>query len=272
MARRAGRIAAAAVAMIGIVAADLAGSVAEAKFLRNSVRPGDAGEITFLRAPPQGSGVRLRTPGLKATPMPQVEAQPRARQDWFWAAHSPAASAGGADRWTEALATMRARRDRGQTLIGEDRLRAIKASFGPQIRAAADAHDVSEALLIAVIAVESAGKPTAISPKNAQGLMQLIPATAARFGITDPFDPGANVKGGAAYLDWLLGEFRGDLLLALAGYNAGEGAVHRHKGVPPYAETRDYVVLVLDALAGAGALCDAPISGPRQRCRWETEV
>ena len=72
--------------------------------------------------------------------------------------------------------------------------------------------------------------------------MQLIPATARRFGVADAFEPAANIAGGAAYLDWLLHEFGGDVLLALAGYNAGENAVHEHNGVPPYPETRDYVV------------------------------
>ncbi len=102
--------------------------------------------------------------------------------------------------------------------------------------------------------------------------MQLIPATAARFGVADPFEPGANIAGGASYLDWLLSHFGDDILLALAGYNAGEGAVHRNRGVPPYAETRDYVVLVLDAIAAAGSLCEQPPAGPRLSCSWAPEV
>ena len=86
--------------------------------------------------------------------------------------------------------------------------------------------------------------------------MQLIPATARRFNVKDAYDPSQNIAGGAAYLNWLLKEFNGDVLLALAGYNAGEGAVRKHKGVPPYKETRDYVVKVLDAIvAGVGRLC-----------------
>lgn len=96
-------------------------------------------------------------------------------------------------------------------------------------------------LVLAVIAVESNFQTKAVSPKNAQGLMQLIPETAARFGVNDPFDPHQNVRGGMTYLRWLISNFNGNLTLALAGYNAGEKAVERHKGVPPYRETQDYV-------------------------------
>ena len=88
--------------------------------------------------------------------------------------------------------------------------------------------------------------------------MQLIPATAARFGVTDATDPAQNIKGGVAYLAWLLTHFDRDPILALAGYNAGENAVTKHGGVPPYAETRAYVPKVLERLAGgARAVPDA---------------
>ncbi|HEY0832440.1 MAG TPA: transglycosylase SLT domain-containing protein [Azospirillum sp.] len=99
-------------------------------------------------------------------------------------------------------------------------------------------------LVLAVIAVESSFRTDVVSHKNAMGLMQLIPETAARFGVTDPFDPQQNMRGGMLYLRWLLAYFEGDVTLALAGYNAGEGAVERYRGVPPYAETQDYVVKV----------------------------
>ncbi len=96
-------------------------------------------------------------------------------------------------------------------------------------------------LVTAVIAVESAFNPRAVSPKNAQGLMQLMPETALRFGVRDPFDERENVRGGATYLRDLLKRFKGDLTLALAAYNAGEGAIDAHGGVPPYQETLDYI-------------------------------
>jgi soluble lytic murein transglycosylase-like protein len=96
-------------------------------------------------------------------------------------------------------------------------------------------------LVLAVIAVESAFEVDAVSPRNARGLMQLIPGTARRFGVKDAFDPVENVRGGMAYLRWLLSMFKGDLSLALAAYNAGERAVERHGGVPPYLETHAYL-------------------------------
>lgn len=96
-------------------------------------------------------------------------------------------------------------------------------------------------LVLALISIESAFKVKAISPKNAQGLMQLIPATAQRFQVKDTFDPEENIKGGMAYLRWLLAFFKGDVTLAVAAYNAGEGAVEKYRGVPPYRETLNYV-------------------------------
>ncbi len=96
-------------------------------------------------------------------------------------------------------------------------------------------------LVLAVIQQESSFDPNAQSPKNAQGLMQLIPETAERFGVKNAFDPLENVRGGMAYLRWLLSYFKGDVSLVLAAYNAGEGTIDKYKGVPPFAETLAYV-------------------------------
>ncbi len=101
-------------------------------------------------------------------------------------------------------------------------------------------HEVDPHLVRSVIAVESNFNQYAVSPKGAQGLMQLIPATARRFGVANPFDPASNLEAGVKYLKYLKDLFQ-DERLALAAYNAGEGAVQRYKGIPPYAETRDYV-------------------------------
>ncbi len=100
---------------------------------------------------------------------------------------------------------------------------------------------VDSNLALALISVESGFNSSAMSPAKAQGLMQLIPETAERFGVKKPFDPDENIKGGLAYLRWLLAFFQGDVTLVLAAYNAGEGAVEKFRGIPPYAETQDYV-------------------------------
>ncbi|HXH02164.1 MAG TPA: transglycosylase SLT domain-containing protein [Candidatus Competibacteraceae bacterium] len=99
-------------------------------------------------------------------------------------------------------------------------------------------------LVLAIIQVESAFDSNARSHKNAQGLMQLIPETADRFGVRDPYDPVQNLHGGMAYMSWLLDLFQCDLRLALAAYNAGEKAVQRYAGIPPYAETQQYVTRI----------------------------
>lgn len=96
-------------------------------------------------------------------------------------------------------------------------------------------------LAMAVIRAESNFNPSALSPKNAQGLMQLIPETAERFNVKKPFDPEQNIRGGLSYLRWLLAYFKGDVALVAAAYNAGEGAVNKYAGIPPYAETQGYV-------------------------------
>lgn len=95
--------------------------------------------------------------------------------------------------------------------------------------------------VLAIAAVESALDPSAVSPKNAMGVMQLIPETAARFNVRNPYDARQNIAGGLAYLRWLLAYFKGDVQMVAAAYNAGEGAVDRYRGVPPYPETRGYV-------------------------------
>jgi soluble lytic murein transglycosylase-like protein len=110
---------------------------------------------------------------------------------------------------------------------------------------AARRHGVDPDLVLAVAGIESAFQPRAVSPKGAQGLMQLMPATARDLGVKDPLDPVANLDGGTRYLRDLIALYEGDLTKALAAYNAGPGAVARHQGVPPYKETQDYVKKVL---------------------------
>lgn len=117
--------------------------------------------------------------------------------------------------------------------------------YDAYIREAATLYQIPEALIRAVIKVESNFDPRAISPANAHGLMQLMPATAERMMVSDIFDPRQNILGGVRYLRVLANLFNGNLELTLAGYNAGENAVIRYGGIPPYAETQAYVVKVL---------------------------
>jgi soluble lytic murein transglycosylase-like protein len=121
------------------------------------------------------------------------------------------------------------------------------------VREAAERHKVDPALVRAVIETESNWNPTARSRKGAMGLMQLIPSTAQRFGVNDAFNPRQNVDAGVRYLKTLLQRYNGNLDLALAAYNAGEGAVDRAGGIPAYRETRDYVQRVQDAYFRPGS-------------------
>lgn len=121
-------------------------------------------------------------------------------------------------------------------------------AYDPTIERVARQNGLSPDLVKAVALVESGLDPQAISPAGAQGLMQLMPATAQQYGVTDVFNPLANLEAGARHLRSLLDEFDGDLELALAAYNAGSGAVRRHRGVPAYAETVNYVRKVQEKL------------------------
>jgi len=134
------------------------------------------------------------------------------------------------------------------------------AAYAEEIRAAAQQAGLDEAYVRAVIHAESAFNPNALSHKGAQGLMQLMPGTADRFGVSEPFTPAENIRGGTTYLAWLLKRFNGDSRLAAAAYNAGEGNVDRYGGVPPFEETQRYIERVgilheryRGALASAGS-------------------
>jgi soluble lytic murein transglycosylase-like protein len=129
-----------------------------------------------------------------------------------------------------------------------DTIRRRLEALDPIIRTAADTTGVNASLLRAVIATESGGRMEAKSSRNAKGLMQLIDSTATAMGVRNVWDPLQNVQGGARYLGQMMDRFGGNLEHALASYNAGPGAVEKHKGVPPYRETQNYVGKVLEYL------------------------
>jgi soluble lytic murein transglycosylase-like protein len=134
-----------------------------------------------------------------------------------------------------------------------------ETAIGPLVEEAAKAQTVSSRLLRAVIARESGFRPCAVSPKGAQGLMQLMPATSRQFTVKDAFDPEENVGTGARYLKQLLDKYNGDVSLALGAYNAGPGAVDQAGGIPDFAETREYVRAILE---DAGIKLPGPPSSP----------
>lgn len=269
-------------ARIGILAAILAwfGCAATAQ---TPLTAQEGGDFTFRRiAPPKaGTGNRIKvqidpsaeiyriTPGFEprrpGDPRPEAATQlppglvPDAPTafDWYWEAVSPAINVDPATRFVSAMETLQ----KNATRVATPRLTTLEgivAAHGVDILTSTIGTKVSPSLVLAVISVESAGQPGAVSHAGAQGLMQLMPATAERFGVTDSMNTKQNIKGGVAYLDWLLDEFDDDAVLALAGYNAGEGAVGRHQGVPPYNETRAYVPKVLAAWNVARRLCLTP--------------
>jgi len=248
--------------------------------------PAGADDFTFRRiavAPP-GTGPRItvqidpeeqarRLAPVAPRPVVPAPGQPgmpadvaTARFGWFWT-RVPAAREAGEGRFLLAMQSLRnAPQGQGVPEPRMQHLQQIAEAHGPAILRATVGTGISPALALAVIAVESSGRAEAVSRAGAQGLMQLIPATASRFGVANSFDPVENIRGGVAYLDWLMTEFDRDIVLALAGYNAGEGAVRRNNGVPPFAETRDYVPRVLAAWNVARGLCTTQPDLPTDAC------
>lgn len=239
-------------------------------------------DFTFKRVKPPKSGAAKRitvqiapranpavAPPLPKAMAPSAEPKtgtlgpvgsvPLGTYAWFWSQVSPDVTATGPGRLPPALATL-TKGPQGQS-VGAPRLQGLQEiaqAHGVDLLRETVGTRVSPALALAVIAVESAGESRAKSKAGAQGLMQLMPATATRFGVTDAFDPKQNIRGGVAFLDFLMEKFEGDPILVLAGYNAGENSIGQHGGVPPYAETRDYVPKVLAAFSVARGLCITP--------------
>ena len=224
---------------------------------------------------PDFSAKRIPAPQKGATPkidvqIGQQEARPaeivpmntraattrEERYAWFWDSVSPNMSEMGAGRLGVALQRI-ATPPAGQSVdvMRLQSLQEIASRYKSEILLATVGTQVSPALVLAVIAVESSGDQNAESAVGAQGLMQLMPQTVSRFGVANPFAAAENIRGGVAFLDLLMARFDRDPVLVLAGYNAGENAVRSAGGVPDFAETRDYVPKVLATYAVARGLC-----------------
>ncbi len=227
-------------------------------------------EFTFKssKPPKAGSAKRITVQIAPATQAVQTEkpviaaetttTTSESQYDWFWETATFDIGQASSASFNRALSVLNS--PPSGTVINSPRLGDLKEitdSYGRDILIATIGTQVSPAFVLAVISVESGGKPLAESGKGATGLMQLIPATADRFNV-DASIPAQNIQGGVTYLNWLLDKFSGDPILALAGYNAGENAVIAHNGVPPYAETRNYVPKVLAAWKVARGLCMTP--------------
>ncbi|WP_299141413.1 lytic transglycosylase domain-containing protein [uncultured Tateyamaria sp.] len=196
-------------------------------------------------------------PAARDVAQAPTAAAPPTRFDWFWNDVSPDINDAGPGRLDVAMRAL-ARSEAPVPVPRLQQMQTLAQAHGIDILKATIGTDVSPALVLAVIMVESGGRADAVSGAGAQGLMQLIPDTADRFGVTDSFEPAQNIAGGVKYLNWLMGQFDRDPMLVLAGYNAGEGSVRKHQGVPPFAETRDYIPKVLATFQLARGLCITP--------------
>lgn len=207
--------------------------------------------------PPKPKAHPVAAPPPSSAPAPQAAATPKsAHYAWYWDQVSPNLGAQGAGRLEPALNSL-SKGPAGQAVKAPrlQHMQEIAAKYGRDILRESVGTQVSPALALAVISVESAGKSDALSKAGAQGVMQLMPDTAKRFGVSDSLDAAQNIKGGIKFLDFLMEKFEGDPILVLAGYNAGENSIGKHGGVPPFAETRDYVPKVLAAFQVAAGMC-----------------
>ncbi len=228
------------------------------EFSAKRVKPPKAGtrQRITIQIEPEPAAATKPSPPAVAGAAPSAP-KPSSSYGWFWDKVSPDLAQSGPGRLEKAMMAL-AGADQKVAAPRLQQMQGIAQSRGIDILKSTIGTNVSPALVLAVMSVESAGKADAVSSAGAQGLMQLMPATAARFGVTDSLEPVQNIQGGVKYLNWLMQEFENDPILVLAGYNAGEGSVRTHAGVPPFSETRDYVPKVLAAFQVARGLCLTP--------------
>jgi soluble lytic murein transglycosylase-like protein len=240
-------------------------------FCVNDVRadPPPFPEFSAKRVKPPSSGTSKRitvqiapqAPAVAASAAPVSQPRPSGSDTlaWFWTDISPSLDAQSPGRLEPALVRL-LNPPAGQGVAAPrlQDLQSIANQHAKDLLLSTVGTRVSPALALAVMSVESAGRIDAQSSAGAQGLMQLMPATAERFGVTDILSPAQNIKGGVAFLDFLMEKFDNDIILVLAGYNAGENAVVNNGGVPEFAETRAYVPKVLQAFRTAKGLCLTP--------------
>ena len=252
-------------------------SVADPDFTFKRVKPGGetpGKRITIQVAPSEpetpilGNSITLGTIPSLTPERPRQEQSGKA--EWFWKDVSPELDAAHSTRLE--LARQTVLQEQPDSLPSVASLERMLDDHGVDILTQSAPHAVSPALVLAVMAVESGGRPAAKSSAGAVGLMQLMPQTATRFGVSDREDPGQSIAGGAEYLALLIDTFKGDAPLALAAYNAGEGAVTRAGGVPDYAETRAYVPKVVAAWHVARELCLTPPVKATDGCLFQRSI
>ncbi|MGB5559372.1 MAG: lytic transglycosylase domain-containing protein [Paracoccaceae bacterium] len=228
-------------------------------FKRVKVPTSTTAKRITVQIDPNVEPYRFAMPSRPNQPIPGPAAPYAGDYDWYWAAVSPQLADASPGRLEDAVNKLtNGPEGKGVPTPRLQDLQKIADMHGKEILKATIGTRVSPALVLAVIGIESGGRTAAVSSAGATGLMQLMPATAERFGVDDTKIAADNIQGGVAYLDWLMKEFGGDPVMVLASYNAGENAVKKHNGVPPFAETRAYVPKVLAAWSVARGLCLTP--------------